>query len=150
MTQQSLTPLSAEISRHPLEAALDAAGAAGHDPTGQTDRQREQRNPAAPTADAGSGRPKKTAMSKKHAAPRLTNAASDSSPKVSKSEAALKLLRRKNGATLSELQAATGWQAHSVRGFLSGMVKKKLGLNLTSEAGKQGVRRYRVTAAEGG
>jgi hypothetical protein len=56
MTQQSLIPFSAEISGHSSTAALDAAGAAGQNPSGQTDRQREQRNPAALTADAGSSR----------------------------------------------------------------------------------------------
>ena len=39
---------------------------------------------------------------------------------------------------------ATGWQAHSVRGFLSAVVKKKLALNLVSETGKDGVRHYRI------
>ena len=42
------------------------------------------------------------------------------------------------------LIAETGWQAHSVRGFLSAVVKKKLALNLVSESGKDGVRRYRI------
>ena len=62
----------------------------------------------------------------------------------SKSEAILKLLRRKRGATLAELQAATGWQAHSVRGFLSGTVRKRLKLALTTEPSSDGVRRYIV------
>ena len=73
-------------------------------------------------------------------------AATTAAPRVSKTEAALKLLRRKTGASLAELQEATGWQAHSVRGFLSGTVRKKLALPLSSEVNKQGVRRYRIGA----
>jgi hypothetical protein len=68
-------------------------------------------------------------------------------PVQSKTELALKLLRRKRGATLAELQAATGWQAHSVRGFLSGTIKKKLGLALTSARGADKVRRYAAAKA---
>ncbi len=64
-----------------------------------------------------------------------------------KTRTALDALGRKRGASLTELQEITGWQAHSVRGFLSGTVKKKLGLMLASEAGKNGVRRYRITEA---
>ncbi len=67
--------------------------------------------------------------------------------KVSKTDQLLKLLRRKRGAGIAELQEAAGWQAHSVRGFLSGHVKKKLGLEVIGEAGKDGIRRYRVEAA---
>lgn len=54
-------------------------------------------------------------------------------------------LRRKNGATLDELMIASGWQAHSVRGFLSGTMKKKLGLKVISEK-IDGIRRYRIAA----
>lgn len=68
-------------------------------------------------------------------------------PMQSKTEQALKLLRRKRGATITELQATTGWQAHSVRGFLSGTVRKKLGLELSSERGSDQVRRYTVAKA---
>ena len=53
------------------------------------------------------------------------------------------LLRRRQGATIIELVAATGWQAHSVRGALSGTLKKKMGLAVTSEAAEGG-RIYRL------
>lgn len=65
-------------------------------------------------------------------------------PTETKAEMVLKKLRLTKGATLHQLIEATGWQAHSVRGFLSGTVKKKLGLNLTSETSKDGLRRYRI------
>jgi len=45
----------------------------------------------------------------------------------------LDLLSRPEGASIEELQKATGWRGHSVRGFLAGAVKKKLGLTLISE-----------------
>lgn len=60
----------------------------------------------------------------------------------SKKEIILALLRRKNGACVDDLTSATGWQAHSVRGFLSGTVKKKLGLDLTTDRHESGVLRY--------
>ncbi len=62
----------------------------------------------------------------------------------------VKKLRGAKGMTLAQLCELTGWQAHSVRGFLSGTVRKKLGLNLTSEAGKDGVRRYRIADRDDG
>jgi hypothetical protein len=42
------------------------------------------------------------------------------------------LLRRREGATLEQMMKATGWQAHSVRGAMSGFLKKKLGLTITN------------------
>ena len=54
------------------------------------------------------------------------------------------MLRRPKGASVDELSKATGWQTHSVRGAISGAVKKKMGLTVTSS--KSGdVRRYCVT-----
>jgi hypothetical protein len=58
----------------------------------------------------------------------------------------VRLLRRKNGATLTELQKATGWQAHSIRGLLSGTVRKRMGLDVQSELDGKGTRRYHVAA----
>ena len=70
-----------------------------------------------------------------------TKSTKASAPKSSKM---LDLLTRKSGCTLDELQKATGWQAHSVRGFLSGTVKKKLGFQIESVATGKGVRRYKA------
>ena len=53
------------------------------------------------------------------------------------------LLRREEGATIGAMMDATGWQAHSVRGAISGSVKKALGLNVSSENTKTG-RLYRI------
>lgn len=63
---------------------------------------------------------------------------------ATKTEIVLKKLRSARGATIAQLSEVTGWQAHSVRGFLSGTVRKKLGLPLSSEIGKDGLRRYRI------
>jgi len=62
--------------------------------------------------------------------------------KVSKRDVLLRLLRSNKGATVVQMQKATGWQPHSVRGFLSGPVKKGLGLAVKSEVGSDGARRY--------
>jgi len=61
-----------------------------------------------------------------------------------KIRACLDLLSRPNGASLDDLRSITGWLPHSVRGFLAGTVKKKLGLALTSEQTGDGTRRYRI------
>lgn len=56
------------------------------------------------------------------------------------------LLNRKTGATIDEAVEATGWQAHSVRGAISGALKKKLGLVVTSETADGRGRVYRIAA----
>ena len=73
--------------------------------------------------------------------------ATPKSPALTKSELVLKKLGLAKGVTIEMLMEATGWQAHSVRGFLSGTVKKKLGHALMSEVGKDGLRRYRIDGA---
>jgi hypothetical protein len=67
---------------------------------------------------------------------------------VTKTDIVLKKLKSAKGVTIQTLMDATGWQAHSVRGFLSGTVKKKLGHELLSETGKDGQRRYRIVEAK--
>ena len=68
--------------------------------------------------------------------------------KPTKANAILDLLKSKNGASIEDMSKATGWQSHSVRGFLSGTVKKRMGLTVENEPDKEGVRRYRIASAE--
>jgi hypothetical protein len=60
-----------------------------------------------------------------------------------KQHRAIEMLRSKGGASLAALMKATGWQQHSVRGFLAGVVRKRLKLDLVS-AVDAGVRTYRI------
>ena len=64
----------------------------------------------------------------------------------SKQAQVIALLRCSEGATLATLMTVTGWQPHSVRGFLAGCVRKKLRLSLTSEK-VDGERTYRIDDA---
>ena len=80
--------------------------------------------------------------------PGATKSLKTGPPRKSKKETCIALLKRARGASLADLQKATGWQAHSVRGFLSGTVKKLAGVMLVSEQTEGGVRRYRIEAAE--
>jgi hypothetical protein len=64
-----------------------------------------------------------------------------------KRDQVLALLRQSGGTSINALVKATGWQEHSVRGFLAGTVRKKLGLNLEFEK-RDGQRIYHVTAAK--
>jgi predicted nucleic acid-binding Zn ribbon protein len=65
---------------------------------------------------------------------------------ASKSTALIALLRRPSGATLDEMMQATGWQKHSVRGFMAGALKKQHGLTVSSEKSDRG-RVYRLSNA---
>jgi len=65
---------------------------------------------------------------------------------TSKQDAIVALLRRRQGASIDEMMAATGWLPHSVRGWMSGAAKKRLGLELVSEKDGSGTRRYHVAA----
>jgi hypothetical protein len=64
----------------------------------------------------------------------------------SKTEKVLNLLKRPGGVTAKELMKVTGWQPHSVRGFLSGTVGKKMGLAVISTKSENGGRTYSVEA----
>lgn len=63
---------------------------------------------------------------------------------ISRTATILTLLRRPEGVNLDEIIDATGWQSHSVRGFISGTVRKKMKLSVLSTRDGNGVRRYRI------
>ncbi|PPD34050.1 MAG: hypothetical protein CTY19_05970 [Methylomonas sp.] len=68
------------------------------------------------------------------------------SSKSSKQAQVLAMLSRPEGATVPQICATTGWQAHTVRGTFAGAFKKKLGLEITSEKTKGSDRVYRLPA----
>jgi hypothetical protein len=68
--------------------------------------------------------------------------------KTTKKQICVGLLKRRKGASVKELQDATGWQAHSVRGFVSGTVKKTLGLDVTSQQIGERGRVYRASQGQ--
>ena len=57
----------------------------------------------------------------------------------------ISLLKQSSGVSLPDLMKATGWQAHSVRGFISGTLKKRLNLHVISDTTSDGLRRYRIS-----
>jgi hypothetical protein len=93
---------------------------------------------------AKKSRPTKRAKSARKSSkrPRKTKSAHAGS----KTKKILDLLKRPGGVTAKQLQQLTGWQPHSVRGFLSGIVSKKMGLTVTSTIGDTGDRTYSVRA----
>ena len=102
---------------------------------------------AAKTASAKTAPVKASAKPSEAAQPKRPASAKPASILATKGDKIVALLRRKQGATISDPMEATNWQAHSVRGFLAGTVKKKLGLSLISQKDKAGERRYRLEAS---
>ena len=73
-----------------------------------------------------------------------TPTTADTAPRQTKQQIMIDLLRRPEGAGIEEITAATGWQSHTVRGAMSGALKKKLGLDITSEKTEERGRVYRI------
>lgn len=67
----------------------------------------------------------------------------------SKQSHVIAMLRSPTGATIDAMMKATGWQQHSVRGFLAGVVRKRLNLKLSSEK-VDGNRIYQIKSSDGG
>jgi hypothetical protein len=102
----------------------------------------EQKNEAVPVAKGTRKTAKASAKAKP--VPKAQKKAPREGSKLSK---LIDLMRRKTGATIDEAMKATGWQQHSVRGAISGALKKKLGLEVTSSMVDGRGRVYRIAAA---
>jgi Protein of unknown function (DUF3489) len=87
---------------------------------------------------------KKAARVKK--APVATEATESKSVRAgSKTETVLALMKQPGGTTLKAIMEVTQWQAHSVRGFISGTLGKKMGLTVVSAKGENGERNYSIS-----
>jgi len=75
----------------------------------------------------------------------ITTQPSRSTREGTKQAVLIELLRRAEGATLPQMTEATGWQVHTVRGAMAGALKKKLGLEISSEKQTGTDRVYRIT-----
>lgn len=84
---------------------------------------------------------------KKPASRKTPSAKTPSTKAQTKQDQLLALLRRPQGTTIEHAAKTLAWQPHSVRGIISGVLKKRLGLTVTSEKAEGG-RVYRVAAAE--
>jgi hypothetical protein len=102
-----------------------------------------------PSASAGAAaRPKRPADKGKTAGKRfVSRRPAQTTRPGTKQTLLIDMLKRKHGATIAEVVEATGWQPHSVRGAISGAVKKKLGLIVETDVIKDRGRVYRITGA---
>jgi hypothetical protein len=100
----------------------------------------------APRAKKGAKEAKPAAKNAtgKKAGKKAHDAKPTSAREGSKKQIVVELLSRKNGATLAEIMDATGWQKHSVRGFISGTLTKKMDFPVASLKNDKGERFYRI------
>ena len=106
--------------------------------------------PQKPNVTPGKGKSSKKATPPKKAPKGRKKAEKPAKPTKaragSKTAQIVEMLKRPGGATLKDIMAATDWQAHSVRGFISGALGKKMGLTVESTKGEDGSRIYSLKA----
>ncbi len=110
---------------------------------GATKAPKAAKKAAPPKKDAKSA-PAKAAKEKATKTASKPTKSADVPREFSKKAIVLDLLRRKDGATMAEIAKATDWQNHSIRGFISGQLTKKMGLTVESSRNEAGERVYRT------
>ncbi len=140
-----------DLNNETTEATATAAAKAP-----ETGKKQATAGARAPRMAKSEGKPGKKASPAKSAPKAATKAKGAKAPKAgkaakekgvregSKTEIILGLLKRPGGVTLKELMKATDWQAHSVRGFLSAVVGKKMKLTVDSTKAENGERNYSI------
>lgn len=135
-----------------------SAKTTGRKPGTKARKSRVAAKTGASRSDAGKQNPASapSARGGKRAGQRRTKSRQASSAKVasprastrdSKQSRLIAMLRAASGATIAQMIALTGWQAHTIRGAISGALRKKLGLNVVSERPNDSERRYRIVGS---
>jgi hypothetical protein len=127
------------------EQAMTTSGAA-QEPKATTKPDAARRKPRVGPSKPKSRQNRTSAKKGAKAPKKATSARAQGVRKGSKTAKVLDLLQRRGGATIKELINTTGWLPHSVRGFISGTVGKKMGLTVESTKAKDGQRSYSVKA----
>ena len=145
-TEESTRPTGAAVEPKPAKKAAPAAQKAHVAPTKGKSADKASSGKKAPkghkkAVTARPGRKKAKAGNRAGRAEKATPAREGS-----KTAQILDLLKRPGGATLQEIMKFCEWQPHSVRGFLSGTLGKKMGLTVESTKGKDGERTYSIKA----
>ncbi len=142
----------ADVAPEPASSTKDAVSKKNAPKAKKRAKAAKKEAPAKEAKPAGkkaskAEKPKKAAkpVAKKEAKPASKKASRDADkPKEpNKKDIVLGLLQAKCGATLAEIMKATGWQAHSVRGFISGTLGKKMGISVESFKNATDERAYR-------
>jgi hypothetical protein len=108
----------------------------------------KSKGPKAPTKHAAQTKRASGLKSKPKTPSKAKRGQDQSKPAVrkeTKQALLIEMLHRPNGATIAELVKAIGWQAHSIRGVMSGALKKKLGLGIESRKVQGRGRIYRIS-----
>ena len=135
-TASSITNQTAAVAEQAAQVA----------PTKATATRKASQKKGAPKAKQGAQKAARKAVANKS----TKRAASKKEAKASvprefsKKAIVLDLMRRKEGATMSAIAKATDWQQHSIRGFVSGTVSKRMGLKVESAKNEAGERTYRI------
>jgi hypothetical protein len=127
------------------ETAPTTVPAAEEQPKAEQKANRAPRRAPVALAKGKAGKKATPAKKAPKGAKKATPAAKEKATRSgSKTNKILELLKQPGGVTASALMKATGWQPHSVRGFLSGTVGKKMGLTVVSTKGEDGERNYSI------
>lgn len=145
MENQAITPETTETA-----AVADQGANVAPERASSTKKAKAKKGATKAAKSAKKASPKKQAKAAasrtaKSAKPASKDASKAAAPREgSKKETVIAMMRRKDGATLSEIAAATGWQNHSIRGFVSGQLTKRMGLAVESAKNASRERTYKI------